>query len=58
MKILEEKQKTKIHQKYVYGGDKKIKKWRNKEKFKNSSEIEKRDFSRIFIFILASNKTS
>ena len=33
-------------------------KWRNKEKYKNSSEIEKGDFSRIFIFILASNKTS
>ena len=33
-------------------------KWRNKEKYKNSSEIEMRDFSRIFIFILASNNTS
>ena len=51
MKILEEKQKTKIYLKYVYGGDKKIKKWRNKEKYKNPWEIEKRDFSRMFIFI-------
>ena len=33
-------------------------KWRNEEKFKNLSEIEKRDFSRIFIFILASDNTS
>ena len=33
-------------------------KWKNKEKYKNSSEIEKRYFSRIFIFILASNNTS
>ena len=33
-------------------------KWRNKGKYKNSSEIEKGDFSRIFIFILASNSTS
>ena len=31
---------------------------KNKGKYKNSSEIEKRDFSRIFIFILASNNTS
>ena len=30
---------------------KKIKKWRNKEKYKNSWEIGKRDFSRMFIFI-------
>ena len=35
-----------------------MKKWRNKEKCKNSSKIEKRDFSRRFIFILASDKTS
>ena len=33
-------------------------KWKNKEKYKNSSEIEKGDFSRIFIFILASDNTS
>ena len=33
-------------------------KWKNKEKYKNSSEIEKGDFSRISIFILASNNTS
>ena len=33
-------------------------KWKNKGKYKNSSEIEKGDFSRIFIFILASNSTS
>ena len=33
-------------------------KWKNKEKYKNSWEIEKGDFSRIFIFILASNSTS
>ena len=33
-------------------------KWRNKEKYKNLWEIDKRDFSRIFIFILASNNTS
>ena len=32
-----------------------MKKWR---KYKNSLEIEKRDFSRIFIFILASDNTS
>ena len=31
---------------------------RKKEKYKNSSKIEKRDFSRIFIFILASDNTS
>ena len=31
VKILE-KRKTIIYQKYVYRGDKKIKKWRNKEK--------------------------
>ena len=31
---------------------------KNKGKYKNSSEIEKRDFSRIFIFMLASNNTS
>ena len=35
-----------------------MKKWKNKEKYKISWEIEKRDFSRIFIFILASNNTS
>ena len=35
-----------------------IKKRRNKEKYKNSSKIEMRDSSRIFIFILASDKTS
>ena len=34
------------------------KKIRNKEKYNNSWEIDKRDFSRIFIFILASNNTS
>ena len=33
-------------------------KWRNKEKYKNLWEIDKRDFSRIFISILASNNTS
>ena len=33
-------------------------KWRNKEKYNNSSEIEKRDFSSIFIFILASDNTN
>ena len=33
-------------------------KWKNKGKYKNSSEIEKGDFSRIFIFILASDNTS
>ena len=33
-------------------------KWRNKEKYKNSSEIEKRDFLRMLIFIIASNNTS
>ena len=33
-------------------------KWKNKEKYKNSSEIEKGDFSRISIFILASDNTS
>ena len=33
-------------------------KWRNKEKYKNLWEIEMRDFSRIFIFTLASNNTS
>ena len=52
------KRKTIIYQKYVYRGDTKISKWNNKEKYKNSSEIEKRDFSRILIFILASNNTS
>ena len=35
-----------------------IKKRRNKEKYQNSSKIEMRDSSRIFIFILASDKTS
>ena len=35
-----------------------MKKWKNKEKYKISWEIEKRDFSRISIFILASDKTS
>ena len=35
-----------------------MKKWRNKEEMKISSEIEIRDFSRIFIFILASDSTS
>ena len=56
------KEKTIIYQKYVYAGDTKTKnikkKRRNKEIYNNSSEIEKKDFSRIFIFILASNKTS
>ena len=33
-------------------------KWRNEEKYKNLWEIDKRDFSRIFILILASNNTS
>ena len=33
-------------------------KWKNKEKYKNLWEIEKRDFSRISIFILASDSTS
>ena len=37
---------------------KKIKKWKNKEKHKNSWKIEMRDFSRIFIFIEASDNTS
>ena len=31
---------------------------KNREKYNNSWEIDKRDFSRIFIFILASDKTS
>ena len=31
---------------------------KNKEKYKSPWEIEKGDFSRIFIFILASNNTS
>ena len=34
------------------------KKRRNKEKYNNSWEIDKRDFPRIFIFILASDNTS
>ena len=34
------------------------KKRRNKEKYNNSWEIDKRDFSRILIFILASDNTS
>ena len=58
----EKKRKTIIYQKYVHAGDSKInkkkKKRRNKETYNNSWEIDKRDFSRIFIFILASNKTS
>ena len=33
-------------------------KWKIKEKHKNLWEIEMRDFSRIFIFILASNNSS
>ena len=33
-------------------------KWKKKGKYKNSSEIEKGDFSRIFIFILAGDNTS
>ena len=33
-------------------------KWKNEEKYQNSSEIEKRGYSRIFIFILASDRTS
>ena len=33
-------------------------KWKNKGKYKSPWEIEKGDFSRIFIFILASNNTS
>ena len=44
VKILEER-KTIIYQKYVYRGDTKIKKWRNKEKWKNSWKINKRNFS-------------
>ena len=36
----------------------KLIKWRNKEKYENSSEIEMRDFSRILIFTLASDNTS
>ena len=51
-------EKTKIYQKYVYRGDTKINKMEKWRKIKSSWEIEKRDFSRIFIFILASNKTS
>ena len=35
-----------------------IKKWKNKEKYKNSWEIEKGNFSRILIFILVSDSTS
>ena len=31
---------------------------KNKRKYQNSWEIDKRDFSRIFILILASNNTS
>ena len=31
---------------------------KNKGKYQNSWEIDKRDFSRIFIFILASDNTS
>ena len=31
---------------------------KNKGKYKNSSEIEKRDFLRMLIFIIASNNTS
>ena len=60
MKTPEERKtvKTIIYQKYVYRGDKKINKWRNKEKYKSPSEIEKGDFSRIFIFILARYNTS
>ena len=65
MKTLEErkKEKTIIYQKYVYAGDTKTKnikkkKRRNKEIYNNSWEIDKRDFSRIFIFILAGDKTS
>ena len=54
----EKKRKTIIYQKYVHRGDTKINKRKNKEKYKNSSEIEKGDFSRIFIFILASKNTS
>ena len=60
--VREKKRKTIIYQKYVYAGDTKIKnikkKRRNKEKYNNSWEIEKRDFSRIFIFILTSDNTS
>ena len=45
MKTLEErKTENKIYQKNVYGGDIKIKKWRNKERWKNLWEINKRDF--------------
>ena len=33
-------------------------KWKNKKKYKNLWEIEKRYFSRIAIFILASDNTS
>ena len=33
-------------------------KWKKKGKYKSPWEIEKGDFSRIFIFILASNRTS
>ena len=60
MKTLEESktEKTKIYQKYVYREDKKIKKWKNREKYKSPWEIEKGDFSRIFFFIFASNNTS
>ena len=58
----EKKRKTIIYQKYVHAGDTKTnnikKKRRNEEKYNNSWEIDKRDFSRIFIFMLASNNTS
>ena len=58
----EKKRKTIIYQKYVHAGDTKTnnikKKRRNKEIYNNSWEIDKRDFSRIFIFILASDSTS
>ena len=60
MKTLEESktEKTIIYQKYVYRGDTKINKMKNREKYKSPWEIEKGDFSRIFFFILASNNTS
>ena len=57
MKILEERKPAKqkfIRNMYI----KEIQKLKNEEIKKNSSEIEKRNFSRVFIVILASNSTS
>ena len=54
----ERKEENKKWNIYVHRGDTKIHQWRNTEIYKNLWEIEKRDFSRIFIFILASDRTS